>query len=86
MRFAPALCAVLLAAGFAAAADTPAKPPTALSDYVTKEDKSFEWKIKEKKDVNGATVYTLSLTSQTWHDIAWTHDLQVTPYSTMPSY
>lgn len=51
--------------------------PTALKDYVTKEDKSFAWKLKDKTEANGRTVYTLSLTSQTWHGVEWTHDLQV---------
>lgn len=76
MRWSAALGIVLVVAGVCPA-DSPSKPPTALTDYVTKEDKSFAWKLKEKKDLNGSTVYTLSLTSQTWHDIKWEHDLQV---------
>jgi PhoPQ-activated pathogenicity-related protein len=52
-------------------------PPTSLKDYVTKEDKSFAWKLKDKSESNGSAVYTLSLTSQTWHGVEWTHDLQV---------
>lgn len=70
-----ALSALLVA--FALPALAADNPPTALRDYVTKEDKSFAWKLKEKKETNGNTVYLLSLTSQTWHEIEWTHDLQV---------
>lgn len=51
--------------------------PTALKEYVAKADKSFAWKVKDKTEANGRTVYTLSLTSQTWHGVEWTHDLQV---------
>ncbi|MEO2088814.1 MAG: PhoPQ-activated protein PqaA family protein, partial [Gemmataceae bacterium] len=76
MRWSAAFGIVLFVAGLSLA-DSPSKPPTALTDYVTKEDKSFEWKLKGKTESNGSTTYTLSLTSQTWHDIPWTHDLQV---------
>ncbi len=51
--------------------------PGALKAYVTAEDKTFAWKLKDTTEVNGSTVYTIALTSQTWHDIAWEHDLQV---------
>ena len=40
------------------------KLPTALKDYVAKEDKSFAWKLKDKTEANGSVVYTLALTSQ----------------------
>jgi PhoPQ-activated pathogenicity-related protein len=70
-----ALSALLLV--FALPAVAADKPPTALADYVGKADKSFAWKLKEKTEVNGNIVYLLSLTSQTWHEIEWTHDLQV---------
>jgi PhoPQ-activated pathogenicity-related protein len=75
MRFASALSVLVISIGGLTAA--PVKPPTALTDYVTAPDKSFEWKLKEKKEINGTTVYTLSLVSQTWHDVKWDHDLQV---------
>jgi PhoPQ-activated pathogenicity-related protein len=70
-----ALSALMLAFAVPLFADD--KPPTALKGYVTKEDKSFAWKLKDKTEANGNTVYTLSLTSQTWHEVEWTHDLQV---------
>lgn len=76
MRWSAAFGIVLFVAGLSLA-DSPSKPPTALVEYVTKEDKSFEWKLKGKTESNGSTTYTLSLTSQTWHNIPWTHDLQV---------
>jgi len=54
-----------------------AAPPKDLAEYVFKEDKSFAWKLKEKTENNGTAVYLLSLTSQTWQDNVWTHDLQI---------
>jgi len=70
-----AFSAVLLACAAPVFAADP--PPTALKDYVSKADKSFAWKVKEKSESNGSAVYTLALTSQTWHGVEWTHDLQV---------
>jgi PhoPQ-activated pathogenicity-related protein len=71
---------VLLVFGFTlsapAFAEKPA-PPSALKDYVFAKDDSFAWKLTDTKEVNGSTVYTIALTSQTWHDIVWEHDLQV---------
>src|SRR5262249_3606842 len=52
-------------------------PPAALTDYVYKEDKSFAWKAVGKTESDAGTVYEIDLTSQTWHEITWTHKLQV---------
>jgi PhoPQ-activated pathogenicity-related protein len=59
-----------------ARADAPAPPPD-LTAYVTKEDKSFAWKLADKTDADAGTVYTLDLVSQTWQGIKWEHKLQV---------
>src|SRR5262249_7016512 len=37
----------------------------------------FAWKLKKKVDHDLGTVYDLHLVSQTWHDVAWEHALQV---------
>ena len=52
-------------------------PPTDLRDYVTKEDKSFVWKLKGKTESDTGTVYELTLVSQTWQGHVWDHALQV---------
>jgi PhoPQ-activated pathogenicity-related protein len=52
-------------------------PPPDLAAYVTKPDPSFAWKQSGASESVGGTVYTLDLTSQTWHDIAWQHKIQV---------
>jgi PhoPQ-activated pathogenicity-related protein len=48
-----------------------------LKEYVQKEDKSFSWKLKEKKETPQGAMYTIDLVSQTWHDIKWEHSLVV---------
>lgn len=65
------LCAIL-AIGVAAATAR-----AGLQEYVQKPDPSFTWKLVEKKETPQGTVYDLQLTSQTWQDIPWKHQLQV---------
>ncbi|MBX9580886.1 MAG: PhoPQ-activated pathogenicity-related family protein [Gemmataceae bacterium] len=61
-----------------ARADQPTPPPpTDLTDYVSKADPSFAWKLAGKNESDAGTAYLIDLTSQTWHDIAWTHKLQI---------
>lgn len=48
-----------------------------LLEYVKKPDSSFEWKLKEKKEVEQGTIYDLHLVSQTWQKIKWEHPLQI---------
>jgi PhoPQ-activated pathogenicity-related protein len=60
---------LLLALSAAARAD--------LAEYVKKPEPKFAWKLKEKKPVPEGAIYDLELTSQVWHDIPWTHQLQV---------
>jgi PhoPQ-activated pathogenicity-related protein len=68
VAFAVAICSV------ASAEDDASK---FLSDYIKKEDKTFAWKLKKTDENNGSKIYTFSLTSQTWQDIPWEHDLQI---------
>lgn len=49
----------------------------ALQDYVQRPDDSFAWTLAGKKEQGGFTVARLNLTSQTWHDLRWTHAVQV---------
>ncbi len=48
-----------------------------LYDYVKKPDDSFKWSIKEKTVAESGTSYILDITSQTWHDIKWEHQMLV---------
>src|SRR5262245_32604495 len=64
-----AVLPALLLAGPAARAD--------LFDYVKKPEKAYAWKKVKNAKTSAGTAYTLRLTSQTWHDIVWEHDLLV---------
>lgn len=70
-----ALFALLLAALPAAAQGTPI--PTDLADYVARPEPAFKWSRTSAETTDAGTVTTLRLTSQTWHDEVWEHDLQV---------
>jgi PhoPQ-activated pathogenicity-related protein len=48
-----------------------------LFEYVKKPDEAYAWKVKDKKEIPGGTVYDLHLVSQVWHGITWEHQLQV---------
>jgi PhoPQ-activated pathogenicity-related protein len=48
-----------------------------LLDYVKKPDKAFSWKLKQKTSVPQGTIYEIALTSQTWEEITWEHELVV---------
>ena len=57
-----------------------------LAEYLAEPDASFAWELKSKTEVPNATLYELRLTSQTWHDIAWQHNLLVfVPANPSPS-
>jgi PhoPQ-activated pathogenicity-related protein len=79
------LFALLLAAGAAGLGlaqppkpDTVPAPPPDLAAYVTKPDPSFAWKrVDLTETIDNGAVYTLDLTSQTWHGVVWQHKLQV---------
>src|SRR5262245_9047196 len=64
-----AVLPALLLAGPAARAD--------LFDYVKKPEKAYAWKKVKNAKTSAGTAYTLRLTSQTWHDLVWEHDLLV---------
>ena len=49
----------------------------ALADYLARPDDSFTWKQVNRRSTNGLTAVRLDLTSQTWRDSAWTHQMLV---------
>ena len=72
--------AILL--GCLIAASSEAKAPvvlpeasTALSDYVKRPDASYKWHVRQRGKQGGGDYAELILTSQTWHDIVWKHQL-----------
>lgn len=69
----------LLAADYAWPAEASATP---LADYVAKPDSSYHWVLKGTGRVLAAEYAELILTSQTWRDIVWKHQVFVIkPYS-----
>lgn len=69
MRCAAAVVVALGLAGVPARAD--------LLEYVNKPEPRFAWRLKGQRELLGAKVYDLELTSQVWQSIPWTHDLVV---------
>ena len=54
-----------------------AEESSALADYVASPDDSFGWVKRREGKLGEAAYVELTLTSQTWHDIAWKHQLFV---------
>lgn len=50
---------------------------TALADYINNGDNSYKWENIDEKRGEGVTAYRLELTSQTWQNIVWRHELVV---------
>ena len=50
---------------------------TALVNYINNGDNSYKWEYIDQKQGEGVTAYRLELTSQTWQDIVWRHELVV---------
>ncbi len=74
---APAIC--LCAANSARSAEL---APSPLADYVAKPDASYRWVKKQTGRILASEYVELILTSQTWRDIAWKHQLfLIKPYS-----
>src|SRR5690606_4755243 len=59
-------------------AQTAVTPQNALQQYLKKEDDTYRWIIHDTLNLGNETkVYRLLLTSQTWRNIVWTHQLSV---------
>jgi PhoPQ-activated pathogenicity-related protein len=58
-------------------APTTATPSPALKAYVSKPDATYEWKKRREGTLGEGAYAELILTSQTWRDIAWKHQLFV---------
>jgi PhoPQ-activated pathogenicity-related protein len=48
-----------------------------LASYVKKAEPKYRWELKSNSDQTNGKVYNLTLVSQVWQGIPWTHDLQV---------
>lgn len=52
-------------------------PETALKAYMENGDKTFAWELKDSTTLGSSKAYHLLLTSQTWRNITWRHQLTV---------
>lgn len=66
---------LVVAAGLAALIAAPAR--AGLDEYVKAPDSAFAWKQTDARETPAGTVYSVDLTSQVWHDIAWKHKLRI---------
>lgn len=71
-----ALAAMLISAHGLAAEEITA-PSSALREYVAKPDNSYKWTVRREGELAGVKYAELILTSQTWRDIVWKHQLFV---------
>ena len=49
----------------------------ALEEYVGKPDASFAWQVRTQEVAGAVDHVVIDLTSQTWHDIRWRHELHI---------
>lgn len=52
-------------------------PATALQAYLQNDDNTYKWEIHDSVKTRNVTLYNLLLTSQTWQDIVWVHQLSI---------
>jgi PhoPQ-activated pathogenicity-related protein len=71
------LLPLLLSSTICWADDAGSKKLSGLSDYIARPEPNFSWTIADKKEGDGTKTYLLKLTSQTWQNIDWKHDLFV---------
>lgn len=50
---------------------------TALESYLEKAEPAYSWEVKETFQTKSFTMHELLMTSQTWRDIEWTHQLSL---------
>ena len=90
IRFAAWLWLLVVVAHAASlqAAEKSASPeiPPELANYVNRPEPKSRWELRDKKTVDGTTIYTLNLVSQEWQSVVWEHDLQIfQPAGTVPT-
>lgn len=52
-------------------------PENALQSYLDNSDNSFKWEVQDSTQTEGSSLYRLQLTSQTWRDTIWNHELTI---------
>lgn len=52
-------------------------PENALQSYLDNGDNSYKWELQDSTKTDGAKLYRILFTSQTWRDTSWNHELTV---------
>ena len=52
-------------------------PENALQSYLDNGDSSFKWEVQDSTVTEGAKIFRIGFTSQTWRDTAWNHELTI---------
>ena len=52
-------------------------PKTALQFYLNNMDDSYKWEVTDTLSINGVTAFDILLTSQTWREHIWNHQLTI---------
>jgi PhoPQ-activated pathogenicity-related protein len=55
----------------------PLTPENALRSYLGNDDRSFKWETQDSTTAEGVKIYRLMMTSQTWRDTTWNHEMTV---------
>ncbi|MRI01202.1 PhoPQ-activated pathogenicity-like protein PqaA type [Kriegella sp. EG-1] len=61
----------------ATVADIEVTPKNALENYLKTTDDSYEWQPKDSFEIGDVKAYNLLLTSQTWREHVWKHQLTI---------
>ncbi|MBX7165345.1 MAG: PhoPQ-activated pathogenicity-related family protein [Pirellulales bacterium] len=77
LRAGSVICAVLVLLVSVRPAAAQLAPSSALKAYVAKPDASYAWTKRREGTVGGVKYAELILTSQTWRDIVWRHQLLI---------
>lgn len=48
-----------------------------LQNYLDREEPAYQWTVRDAQERDGVTLHTLELTSQTWHELVWRHQLVI---------
>ncbi len=52
-------------------------PETALQSYLSNDDQSYKWELKDNYALGETTAHQILLTSQKWREHLWTHELTI---------
>lgn len=69
------LCSLTMSAGAKSPTVTLPTASPALKEYLKRSDDSYAWHVRQRGKQGSGEFAELILTSQTWHDIVWKHQL-----------